>query len=994
MSASAAKPNSRKAAFCAALLFLSVLVPATISQEAKAVTSGIELGAASSFAVLAGTGITHAGASNASGSNGADFGSYTLASFTGSETLTTDGTKYVGVDAATSEAQAALAGAKTALQSAYNEAFGRTVNYVLPTLVIGDQTLTPGVYNSGSSIQITGTLTLDAATDADAVFIFQAGSTVITAVNSKIRLINGAQACNVFWQVGSSATVGGGSDFSGSILAHTSITAENGAVINGRLLAINGAVTLVSNTFVNDSCAGTSTSSSPRLVTATRGQAKTTVSWSAPSTNGESAITGYTASAYTLSTGGSAAGTCTTTNLTCEITGLANGTTYYVGVIAANGVGNSDESSPRVTTVPAAAPGAPSVSSVTVGNQFLSIAFSPGSADANAPITRYQYSIDNGTNWLDSSDMASPLLITGLTNGTSYVVKIRAQSDIGAGAASNSSTNSPISLPGEVDPETINYVSGSGSVQVSWTAANTNGAALISTVVTAFGAELGGSAVSSCTANTTATSCVLSTLTTGTNYYVSIQSQNSQGYSEGSNPRVLVRPGNASTATLTMSTSSAQTGASVSLTAAVTAGATGTINFTTDGVSIAGCSAVVVSSNQAVCTTTGLAAKTHAIRANYSGDGTYGSSASLSSDLAILATFALTYNANGGVGAIASATFTTGGTELVLPTPTKTSLTLDGWYASSSLTTKIGAGGDNYTPSGTGTLYAKWVQTSSTTGTGTGSGSGSGSGGGSGSGSGGGGSAVPVVDQEEKELGKVVDLTDREFKPVAPSKPVRGTGVIATENGDDAQPVVAINETNEKVVVKGTGWELTIGAAKKDGTLRTLASDYAIYAMDGEKVVISGSGMAPNTWVDLYVFSDPVFVGTVETDAQGGFNADFDIPSGLSIGAHTLVLGTKNQAGEEVTVTMGLLVLASVVSSEKVNAGSFLGYVAVYALGHKGSTISWKIAGEWYKTKVTSRYQVFQRRTIDLGVDVKVDIYITAAGGDPVRKLSGLVRTR
>ena len=223
---------------------------------------------------------------------------------------------------------------------------------------------------------------------------------------------------------------------------------------------------------------------------------------------------------------------------------------------------------------------------------------------------------------------------------------------------------------------------------------------------------------------------------------------------------------------------------------------------------------------------------------------------------------------------------------------------------------------------------------------------------------------------------------------------MKETGVIATEGGNGAQLAVARNETDEKMFIKGTGWELNIGAAKKDGTLKPLASDYAISAMDGEKVVLSGLGMAPNTWVDLYVFSDPVFVGTVETDAQGGFDADFDIPSGLSIGSHTLVLGTKNQAGEEVTVTMGLLVLASVVSSEKVNAGSFLGYVAVYALGHKGSTISWKIAGEWFKTKVTSRYQVFQRRTIDLGVDVKVDIYITAAGGDPVRKLSGLVRTR
>ena len=80
---------------------------------------------------------------------------------------------------------------------------------------------------------------------------------------------------------------------------------------------------------------------------------------------------------------------------------------------------------------------------------------------------------------------------------------------------------------------------------------------------------------------------------------------------------------------------------------------------------------------------------------------------------------------------------------------------------------------------------------------------------------------------------------------------------------------------------------------------------------------------------------------------------------------------------------------ATVASDTKVNAGSFLGYVAVYALGHKGSTISWKIAGKWFKTTVTSDYQVFQRKTVDVGVDVNVDIYI-----DSVKKLSKVVATR
>jgi hypothetical protein len=70
--------------------------------------------------------------------------------------------------------------------------------------------------------------------------------------------------------------------------------------------------------------------------------------------------------------------------------------------------------------------------------------------------------------------------------------------------------------------------------------------------------------------------------------------------------------------------------------------------------------------------------------------------------------------------------------------------------------------------------------------------------------------------------------------------------------------------------------------------------------------------LAPNTWVDLYIFSDPVFVGTVQTDSSGSYNAEFEIPEGLTFGAHTLVLGTKNLAGETITVTIQINVLAKV----------------------------------------------------------------------------------
>lgn len=108
--------------------------------------------------------------------------------------------------------------------------------------------MAPGVHMDTSSFGITGILTLDALGNPNAVWVFQAGSTLITSVGSSVNLINGAQAGNIFWQVGSSATLGVNSALSGTIMANTSITLNNGASLNGRALAINGAVTLDSST--------------------------------------------------------------------------------------------------------------------------------------------------------------------------------------------------------------------------------------------------------------------------------------------------------------------------------------------------------------------------------------------------------------------------------------------------------------------------------------------------------------------------------------------------------------------------------------------------------------------------------------------------------------------------------------------------------------------------------------------------------------------------
>ncbi|MDH2430508.1 ice-binding family protein [Sphaerisporangium sp. TRM90804] len=210
--------------------------------DARAVA--VVLGTAADFGVLAGSTVTNTGATIVTGDLGVSPG----ATVTGFPPGTVIGVIHAG-DAAAAQAQADLT-------LAYNDAVSRTPDATIAT-ELGGTTVLPGVYNSAAgTFQLTGNVTLDAQGDPDAVFIFQAATTLISAAGASVTLIGGAQACNVFWQVGSSATLGANTDFSGNILALTSITVGAGTTVDGRTLARNGAVTLDSDTITAAECAG------------------------------------------------------------------------------------------------------------------------------------------------------------------------------------------------------------------------------------------------------------------------------------------------------------------------------------------------------------------------------------------------------------------------------------------------------------------------------------------------------------------------------------------------------------------------------------------------------------------------------------------------------------------------------------------------------------------------------------------------------------------
>ena len=216
---------------------LGALLALTVSKPVLAGALPIDLGAAEPFAVLAGSAVTSTGATVLNG----DLGVWPSSDITGFPPgLVTNGNIYGG-DSNAMQAEAAVT-------SAYRESLSEIAGLSLTGENLGGMTLVPGVYAFSSSAQLTGTLTLNAAHTADAVFVFQIASTLTTASDATIRLLNFGVDDQIIWQIGSSATLGIDTQFAGDILAMTSITLDGGAGITcGGAMAITGAVTLQDN---------------------------------------------------------------------------------------------------------------------------------------------------------------------------------------------------------------------------------------------------------------------------------------------------------------------------------------------------------------------------------------------------------------------------------------------------------------------------------------------------------------------------------------------------------------------------------------------------------------------------------------------------------------------------------------------------------------------------------------------------------------------------
>ncbi len=234
-------------------------VVAGTAADASPVVTAPTLGAAAPFAVLAHTTVTNTGASVVSG----DLGVYPTRAVTGFVTSTTrgagtvvNGKQYLGTTTVAKPAQAALSVAYTAAMAA-----PATKTKTVTGKNLSGMKLDAGVYTSTSALALTGVLTLTGS--ASSVFIFQAASTLITGTGSLVVLDGGVQACNVFWQVGSAATLKTGSKFIGTVMAYATASLTKTVTVTGRILVKTGAVTLLTDHVTEAACAETTTTTSP-----------------------------------------------------------------------------------------------------------------------------------------------------------------------------------------------------------------------------------------------------------------------------------------------------------------------------------------------------------------------------------------------------------------------------------------------------------------------------------------------------------------------------------------------------------------------------------------------------------------------------------------------------------------------------------------------------------------------------------------------------------
>lgn len=336
--------------------------------------------------------------------------------------------------------------------------------------------------------------------------------------------------------------------------------------------------------------------------------------------------------------------------------------------------------------------------------------------------------------------------------------------------------------------------------------------------------------------------------------------------------------------------------------------------------------------------------------------GTSASSSSSSSISPLSPTYTLTYNSNGG-SAVSSATFQAGATLSSPASPTRSGYTFDGWSttlndAATKVTFPYTAADQNLT------FYALWTQNQSSGGT----------------------PSQPVAVPTPSPTTPVVTPpedappTKIGFIPTPPSTPAKDSGPVGDESGDTEKVIFAPDTTEKNLIAKGTDWEVSVGAVRSEETVSQVTESLTLELQIASKAKVSGRGLKPNSYVEVWIFSTPKYLGTVEIDALGSFASELPLPSDLLPGEHTLQIGTLNAQGQLVTMSIPVMVKG------KVTVGTFKGYIAIYTADLEGQRLSARVAGKWLVQDPISPYKRFTYSRIvrftGAGYDIIVDVYI------------------
>jgi hypothetical protein len=321
----------------------------------------------------------------------------------------------------------------------------------------------------------------------------------------------------------------------------------------------------------------------------------------------------------------------------------------------------------------------------------------------------------------------------------------------------------------------------------------------------------------------------------------------------------------------------------------------------------------------------------------------------------------VTFNENGGTGTMSSQV------AAVTKALTTNTFTRDGFFTFAGWNTAINGSGVSYSPgadysfASDATLYAQWT-------------------------------AIPASPPASEPAPNPAPLNTTAPEPTPPTQRASTPG--GTVAGSADKLIFSAGTSGGTITARGSDWQLEIASVQGDGKANPATGDSNLVFQPSSKVELSANGLMPSAKVAFWVFSDPTFVGEVETDSTGKFESNLVLPDGLAPGEHTLQVLSRDSKGRAITLNFPILVQGeeayeTVSISQKVNAGSFNRSIAVYAKGHKGKTLSWKTAGKWSRKTITSDYQVFQRRTAAVGLDVNVQLYINGE-----KQSTKTVRTR